>query len=124
MEGFHVRVRTYHGVDISFPIDSYSKVGDLKKRLEYYAGLWWTDMELHAVGTPTYGTRGGLLDNMPLALLGCGCPDRVRVFNFRLWRKKRWENQTRWKNQTWWENQAWWDVAGGGRPRPNAGAHS
>ena len=50
MEGFHVRVRTYHGVDISFPIDPYSTVGDLKKQLEYYAGLWWTDMELHAVG--------------------------------------------------------------------------
>ena len=96
MEGFHVRVRMYHGVDISFPIDSYSKVGDLKKRLEYYAGLWWTDMELHAVGTPTYGIRGGLPDNMPLALLGCGHPDRVRVFNFRLLRKKRWENQTWW----------------------------
>ena len=104
MEGFHVRVRTYHGVDISFPMDSYSKVRDLKKRLEYYAGLWWTEMELHAVGTPTYGIRGGLPDNMPLALLGCGHPDRVRVFNFRLWRKKRWENQT------------WWGAAPGDGP--------
>ena len=88
MEGFHVRVRTYHGVDISFPMDSYSKVRDLKKRLEYYAGLWWTEMELHAVDTPTYGTRGGLPDKMPLALLACGLPDRVRVLTFRMLRKE------------------------------------